>query len=181
MGILEIILIFFAVILGIIIIKIVGKIVKVVLTLLLGVLLIIAAGVFLAGSDYRALKQEYPNSTNLFVFVNNGTITSALKTTGFSLANSSALGKAELGKLQGYYGGSDLESMRGSYYRLLIVDEAGYGQSHKQIVSLFKDNNLQMVELGVKDGNIEVYPDTLFFRVLKYLPRPAITLGLIVS
>jgi hypothetical protein len=181
MGILEIFLIFFAVIIGIIIIKVVGKIIKIVLTVFLVILLIIAAGVFLAGSDYRALKQDYANSTNLFVFVNNGTVTSALRATGFSLANSSTVSKAERVRLQDWYGKSDFESMRADYYRLLIVDEVGYDESHTQIVNLFKENNLKVVELGVKDGNIVVYPNTMFFRILKYVPRPAITLGLIVS
>ena len=181
MTILDIILIFFAIILAVIIIKVVGKIVKVVLTIFLILLLIATASIFIAGADYRSIKQEYVNSTNLFVFVNNGTVTSASAATGFSLTNSTEVSKAERARLHGLYDELDFESMREDYYRLLIVDEIGYGESHRQIVNLFKENTLKTVELGVKDGNIEVYPNSMFFRVLKYIPRPFISLGLILS
>ncbi len=181
MGLLEIIFLFFAIILGIFIIKVISRITRVLLTILLVILLVIAAGVVMAGFDYRQLKSEYANSTNLFVFVNNGTLTSALKTTGFSLANSSSLGSSQLSELRDYYNGSDYDSMLGDYYRMLLIDEVGYGESHTQIANLFDENTLKTVELGVKDGYIEVYPNTMFFRIIQYIPRIAIQYGIIVS
>ena len=181
MTILDIFLFFFSIILVVVIIKVFSKIVKVVLSVFLVILLVMAVCVFLAGSDYKVLKREYSNSSNLFVFVNNGSVTYVLRTTGFGLVNSSVVSKAERIHLQDWYRESDLESMRADYYRLLILDEVGYGESYKQIINLFKVNNLKTVELGVKDGNIEIYPKTMFFKVLKYVPRPFISLGLIVS
>lgn len=181
MAIIDIFLIFFAIVILVILLKVVGKIIKIVLTVFLIILLLITIGVVFAGADYRALKAEYQNSTNLFVFVNNGTLTSASVARGFSLENSTAVSKSGLSKLQGYYDESDFENMIGDYYKLLLIDEEGYGETHKQLVNLFKENNLKTVELGVRDGYIQIYPTSAFFRIIKYIPRILIQYGIIVS
>lgn len=178
MGIIELFLIFFAIVLLVLIVKVVGKLVKFALTIVLILLVILGIFVFVAAADYRIIKDTYQNSSSLFVFEKNGTLTAAYKAVGFGLVDSDVVSKAELIELKREYDESDYEGMLDEYDRLFLVDELGYNISRSDIVELLDENSLKGVSLGVKDGYIWVHPNSAYFRSLRHIPRFVISLRL---
>jgi hypothetical protein len=158
--------------------KIVGKVVKVVFAVMFILLLIFAAFTFLSYRDYVSIKDQFHESSNLFVFQNNGTITYAAKSTGFSLVNAAVLPKATKIDLQRQLDSADYEAMQKGYYKLLLINESMYNQTYMGISKDFADNTLKPVSLAVHDGKAMIYPETPFFNMIKHVPRFVLSIGL---
>ncbi len=160
------ILLAFFVFLAILLFKLIHKVVSFVVTLLL--LACIFAGA-LAYVDYRALEKG--DFQSLLIFTNDGKITYAAEIKGFDLNSTQELPKAERIRMEMLLNSSDYDSMLGeNNQKLIIVSEEGYGEDYTEIAPSFKAETIRQMVLGLRQGKIIVYPESLFFRVIKKAP-----------
>jgi hypothetical protein len=172
------ILIFLGLVFLFVLLKVVGRILKGLAAIVL--IIIVFSGIifFVVNSDYQSVKEQYPDSKNLFVFVNGEAITYAVNTTGFSLVNATDISNSQKGKLQQYLADGDLGAASQGYYKLIVISQNQYNKTYQELAPDFQQNSLKEVCLGLHDGYIVIWPESIFFKAVQFMPGFIIKLGL---
>jgi len=164
------ILLFLFVFIGIVLFKIIHKIVSFVVTLMLIGCIFLGVMVYL---DYRNVENN--QFSNLILFMNKEKITYAAQTTGFDLGTVKELPRAEKIRLEVLLNNSDLGAVLGDNQKLVIMYETAYKKDYLELTKLFQNDTLEQIDHGLKDGNLIIYPESLYFKFIRLVPRPLVS------
>ena len=158
------------VILGILLFKLIHKIASFIVTMLLIGCIFMGALVYL---DYRNIQAG--NFQSLFLFTSNGKLTYAAQAQGFNLSAASELPNVERMRLELLLNKSDLVALMEDNQKLVLVYEGPYKMEHTALINFFRNGTLQKLNTGMRDGNVIIYPETLYFKFVRRVP--AVMLG----
>ncbi len=153
------------------------KIVKtIVFTLLIIGVLVLAVVGCLVYADIQDIEKNFANSTKLILFDEGGKLVLGFKAKGFGLLEKDLLTQEELLSLQQSYEKEDYKQMLGDNYKVMIFKKDGLfnDSSIEELPAAFEermeDEGPAFIYREIKNGNIEIYPETPFFKTLKFIP-----------
>ena len=158
------------VVLGVLLFKLIHKIASFIVTMLLIGCIFMGALVYL---DYRNIQAG--NFQSLFLFTSNGKLTYAGQAKGLDFNNASVIPTVEQMRLELLLNNSDLNALMGGNQKLVLVYEGPYKTEHTALINYFKNDTLLKLNTGMRDGNIIIYPETLYFKFIRR--APAVMLG----
>lgn len=161
----SLILIALFVIIGIFLYKLIHKIATFIVTMVMIGCLVFGVLVYL---DYNNITDS--SGSELFVFMGEGKVHYAAEVEGFNLNTSQELSKAERIRLEGQLASSDLEPLLNTSTRIVLVNDSAYEESYAELVKQFKQDTPYNVALGVRNGTVEVYPNSLYFWFIRRVP-----------
>ena len=130
---------------------------------------------YIVYTDMQVIDSNFANSTNLYLFEEQGEIKYGFLAKGFGLVDKEMLTEYEIGDLQEYYAVGDLDNLVGNYYKLILFKKEEYeNKNQTELHEYFDDQFLQngpaLIFKGVRDGDVLIYPETPFFKVAKFMP-----------
>lgn len=125
--------------------------------------------------DAQDIDANFANSTNLYLFEEDGQIKYGFKAKGFGLVDKDMLVQDEVDELQLYYEAEAFEEMVGENYKMIIFEREDFEDKNQtELQSYFDEQFLQagpaLIFKGMRDGDVSVYPETPFFKITKFLP-----------
>lgn len=150
-------IILFAIVLAVFF-KILKSIMKVLFIGLLILVFLVGSLGFIAYNDISSLKQNIQTKPILYLFDDQGNLAS-----GF--ADGNLLNKTQLTGFQEKYGNDNLKDIKGDYYKIIIF----YDEYENPEAKIAEIGTSQIFDM-YKKGQIRVYPKTIVFAMLNYIP-----------
>lgn len=161
----------------ILVVRLIKSLLTAVVTVLVILTLIIGASAFFAYRDFADLKQNFTNSSKLLVFEHKGSLVIGATVTSLENKNNVIFLKpGELTELQKKYEKKDYKGMLGSNYKMIVIKSdiitppKTSDDAVAAIDKLLSGRGIFLVLKEYKKRNIIVYPETLVFRFLRFVP-----------
>jgi hypothetical protein len=153
------------VIIGILLFKLIHKMASFIVTMLLIGCIFMGAFVYM---DYRNIQTG--NFETIFLFTSGGKLTYAAQARGFEFGTAGELARVDRMRLEALLNNSDLTALLGDNQKLVLVYEVPYKMERSALIDYFRNDTLQKLNAGMRDGNIIIYPETLYFRFIRKVP-----------
>lgn len=161
------ILLFFFLLVLFVAFKVAKVVMKVIFTLIfIGFVILLVFG-YKMYEDSQELDIMFSNATNLYLFADGQLITDGFRSQGFGLLEKNILSEEQINNIIVKYQEGDYADILGDSYKMFIIQKDVIQGSYEDILV---EQGPSFIFREYKNGNIEIYPESTFFKSLKYLP-----------
>jgi len=167
----------------ILIFKVMHKTLQIILSILsLVLILTLVIGVIIGYFTYKDaldFRDNFGSAEKLFLLDDEGDIVSGAIITSLSSEDNIALTEGQLSSIQREYSKKNLDSVKNEYWRVFIIKPAAFDLENPQdikgntLISLIEAHTTSdslFIFKQYRKNNILVYPETIIFKTLKFLP-----------